>query len=360
MRARSSLSWGSRSRGLLVAIFATVPFAAHAGEPTTADAVEFVTKAEADLSRVADYLNHTGWVQATYINSDTNWLLAKANAEGTDLAVRYAKEAARFDHVKVDEVTARKLYLLKQGLVLPASARPGASQELAETAARLDTDYSTAKFTYNGKKLTLDDMEEILRTSRDPNETKTLWEGWRAVSSPQMKADYVRLVVIANEGARELGYADTGALWRSWYDMPPDAFAAKTEALWGQVKPLYTKLGCYVRTQLNRKYGAGVQPATGPIRADLLGNMWGQSWGDIYDIIAPKGMSMGYDLTAALAAHGYDAAKIVHTADEWYRSIGFAPEPASFWERSMITRPRDREVVCHASAWDIDGSCCGR
>jgi peptidyl-dipeptidase A len=325
-----------------------------ADEPTAAEAAAFVDKAEAQLGQVGEYLNHAGWVQATFITSDTNWLLAKANAEGTDLAVRYAKEAARFDHVKVDEVTARKLYLIKQALVLPASSRPGASQELAEIAARLDTDYSTAKFAYNGKTLTLDDMDDMLRTSRDPKETQALWEGWRTVSAPQMKADYTRLVELANEGSRELGYTDTGALWRSWYDMPPAAFAAKTDALWTQVKPLYSKLECYVRAQLSRQYGTTVQPAKGPIRADLVGNMWSQAWGNIYDIVAPKGASLGYDLTGALTSHGYDAAKIVHTADDWYQSIGLAPEPASFWERSMITRPRDREVVCHASAWDID------
>jgi peptidyl-dipeptidase A len=269
--------------------------------------------------------------------------------------VRYAKEAARFDGVKVDEVTARKLYLLKQAVVLPAASRPGASQELADIAARLEAGYATAKFTYNGRALTLDDMESLLRTSRDPNETRALWEGWRAVSAPQMTADYKRLVELANEGSRELGYPDTGALWRSWYDMPPEAFAAKMDALWDQVKPLYARLECYVRGRLNQKYGPTVQPATGPIRADLLGNMWSQNWGNIYDLAAPKNASLGYDLTAALVAHGYDEAKIVHTADQWYTSIGFAPEPASFWERSMITRPRDREVVCHASAWDIDG-----
>jgi peptidyl-dipeptidase A len=340
--------------GVLAAMLLVSASSRGSSEPTSAEALDFVAKAEADLAQESDYLNHTGWVQATYISSDTNWLLAKANAEVIDRTVRYAKEAARFDHVKVDDVTARKLYLLKQSLVLPASSRPGASQELANIAARLDTDYSTAKFTYNGRILTLDDMEEILRTSRDPNETRALWEGWRAVSSPQMKADYARLIELANEGSRELGYADTGVLWRSWYDMPPQAFATKTDALWTQVKPLYTKLHCYVRAQLSRKYGPTVQPMKGPIRADLLGNMWSQFWGNVYDIAAPKGTSLGYDLTAALQAHGYDAVKIVHTADDWYQSIGFAPEPATFWERSMITRPRDREVVCHASAWDVD------
>jgi peptidyl-dipeptidase A len=323
-------------------------------EPTPAEARDFVAKAETELAADSEYLNRALWVQETYINSDTNWLVAKENAAITDRTVRFAKQAVRFDHVQLDDVTARKLYLLKQSLVLPAPTRPGASQELADIEARLDTDYSTAKFMYKGRTLTLDDMEEVLRTSRDPDETRTLWEGWRAVASPQMKTDYSRLVELANEGSRELGYADTGVLWRSWYDMPPQAFAAKTDGLWTQVKPLYAKLHCYVRAQLTRKYGPAVQPPTGPIRADLLGNMWSQFWGNVNDIVAPKGTSLGYDLTAALQAHGYDAAKIVHTADNWYQSIGFAPLPATFWDRSMITRPRDREVVCHASAWDVD------
>lgn len=323
--------------------------------PTSSEARSFIAKAETDLENESLYVNRAQWVQTTYINSDTNWLAAKAGAESTALSVRYAKEAARFDHVKVDAVTRRKLELLKRALTLPPSSRPGAAQELANIRSRLVSDYSTAKFVYQGKTLTLDDMEEILRTSRDPNETRTLWEGWRAVSSPQMKGDYVRLVALANEGSRELGYSDTGALWRSWYEMSPDAFAAKTDALWHQVEPLYKKLHCYVRAKLNAKYGPAVQPATGPIRADLTGNMWGQAWGNIYDIVRPQSAGLGYDLTASLVAHGYDPVKMVHTADNWYQSIGFAPEPATFWERSLITRPRDRDVVCHASAWDIDG-----
>jgi peptidyl-dipeptidase A len=328
--------------------------ASRSGAPTAAEARAFVAKAESDLAAEDVYQNHANWVQATYINTDTDFLVARATAEATDMGVRYAKGATRFDHVKLDGTTRRKLDLIKRALTLPASAKPGASQELADIRARLDSDYSTAKFVYNGKTLTLDDMEDILRTSRDPNETRTLWEGWRAVSSPQMKGDYVRLVTLANAGSRELGYADTGALWRSWYDMPPDAFAAKTDALWHQVEPLYNKLHCYVRAKLNTKYGAAVQPATGPIREDLTGNMWGQEWENIYDIVKPQNVSLGYNLTASLVAHGYDPVKMVHVADNWYQSIGFAPEPATFWERSLITRPRDREVVCHASAWDVD------
>jgi len=352
---RQFLSTSALALILVAAPVVGTTFSWAARAPTSTEARSFIAKAESDLENESLYVNRAQWVQTTYINSDTNWLAAKAGAESTALSVRYAKGAARFDHVNVDAVTRRKLELLKRALTLPPSSRPGAAQELANIRSRLVSDYSTAKFAYQGKTLTLDDMEDILRTSRDPNETRTLWEGWRAVSSPQMKGDYVRLVALANEGSRELGYSDTGALWRSWYEMSPDAFAAKTDALWHQVEPLYKKLHCYVRAKLNAKYGPAVQPATGPIRADLTGNMWGQAWGNIYDIVQPQSAGLGYDLTASLVAHGYDPVKMVHTADNWYQSIGFAPEPATFWERSLITRPRDRDVVCHASAWDIDG-----
>jgi peptidyl-dipeptidase A len=328
--------------------------ATAAAPPTAAEAKAFVDAAEADLAQESDYVSRAAWVQATMITDDTEWLGAKANAEQTDLSVKYAKAAARFEPVDVDPVTRRKLYLLQQALVLPAPSRPGAAQDLADIAARLDADYSTGKFVYQGKVLTLDDMEDSLRTSRDPAWTKTLWEGWRGVSL-QMKPDYVRLVGLANEGSRELGYPDTGALWRSWYDMPPDRFAAETDRLWAQVAPLYRNLHCYVRARLSDRYGPAIQPRTGPIRQDLTGNMWGQAWGNIFDVVAPKtGGGLGYDLTDSLLKHGYDPVKMVRTGEAWYVSLGFEPLPQTFWTRSMITRPRDREVVCHASAWDVD------
>jgi peptidyl-dipeptidase A len=192
-------------------------------------------------------------------------------------------------------------------------------------------------------------------TDRNPDELKEMWLSWHDSVGAPMKADYARMVAISNAGARELGYSDTGALWRGNYDMTPDEFAAMTEKVWGQVRPLYQQLHCYVRGKLNAKYGDAVQAKTGPIRADLLGNMWAQEWGGIYDIVAPKGAGdIGYDLTDLLKAKGYDPIRMVKTGEQFYTSLGFAPLPKTFWERSQFTKPRDREVVCHASAWDID------
>ena len=243
-----------------------------------------------------------GYRRLISITTLTGWLLRQTR-KTLRLSVRYAKDAARFENMQVDPVTRRKLYLLKQGLTLPASTKPGAAEELAEITARLDDDYSTAKLVYNGKTLTLDDMEDILRTSRDPAEMRTLWEGWRSVSSPKMKSDYVREIELANEGSRELGYADTGALWRSWYDMPPDDFARKVDLLWSQVESLYRQLHCYVRDQLNARYGDAVQPAQGPDPRRHHRQYVGPELGQYLRHCGAEGCNATYDLTAATRWH---------------------------------------------------------
>ena len=321
---------------------------------TPAGAMAFVNDAETRLAVAGEFANRAAWTRANFITEDTQWLETKASGEFNALASRLAKDAARFNAVAADPTTRRKLLLLQRALVLPAPARAGAAEELAALGTKLDSTYSTGKFAYKGKQITLNDAEDVLAKSRNPADLKAVYEGWRTVSPP-MREDYARLVALANEGSRELGYGDTGALWRSWYDMEPDAFAAETDRLWGQVQPFYEQLHCYVRNRLNAKYGGAVQPKTGPIRADLLGNMWAQQWGNIYDVVAPKtGGGLGYDLDDVLVAKKYTPEKMVRTAEGFYTSQGLAALPETFWERSLITRPRDREVVCHASAWDID------
>lgn len=336
---------------------AQAPAAAPAAQaaPTAADADAFIARAEKEGFDFSEYGGRVAWVNSTYITDDTDWLAAKVGAEGTELAVRYAKEAARFDKVAgLSPDTRRKLDILKQGIVLPAPSTEGAAQELSTIATRLQSTYGKGKGTYKGQPKSGNDLEELMGTVRNPNDLKEMWVSWHAIAKP-MRQDYVRMVEIANQGSKELGFQDTGAMWRSNYDMPADEFAALTDKLWNEVKPLYDELHCYTRAKLNAKYGDAVQPKTGPIRADLLGNMWAQEWGNIYDVVAPKGAgNIGYDLTKLLEAKKYDPVKMVKTGEGFYTSLGFAPLPESFWKRSMITAPRDREVICHASAWDVD------
>ena len=324
--------------------------------PTAAMADEFVARAEKELADLSIFTNKAGWVNATYITEDTDWLAAKAGAEYTEAQVRLANEAARFDNVAgLSFDTRRKLDILKQSIVAPASNVPGAADELATLLTGLQSQYGKGKGTYKGKVMPGNELEALMRTERNPELLKEMWVSWHNNVGRPMAADYAKFVTQANTGAKELGYADLGAMWRSGYDMSPDEFAAVTDRLWSQTKPLYDQLHCYVRAELNEKHGAAVQPATGPIRADLLGNMWAQEWGAIYDIVAPPGAGdIGYDLSKLLVANKYTPEKIVKTGENFFSSLGFAPLPQTFWERSMITKPPGREVVCHASAWDLD------
>jgi peptidyl-dipeptidase A len=320
---------------------------------TSAEALAFLDEVEAQYTTVGEEAARINWVNSTYINFDTDWLVANIDARVTELGVRYAKEAVMYDGADVDAVARRKLDLLKRDLVLPAPQRPGAARELSDITTRLQSTYGTGKIEFDGRTVPQSETETLMRTLRDPAELQEVWTKWHDYARV-MKDDYAHMVEIANEGARELGFADVGALWRSGYDMPPDEFAAEVDRLWSQVKPLYDDLHCYVRGELNERYGDDVVPLDEPIRADLLGNMWAQTWAPLYDLVAPRGTGTGVDLDRLLVEKGYDAMKMARTGEAFFSSLGFEPLPETFWERSQIVRPEGREVVCHASAWDLD------
>jgi peptidyl-dipeptidase A len=327
-------------------------------KPTVADAEKFMADAEARLKELSIEAGRASWVQSTFITYDTQILAAKANDRLIAATTELAAGAQRFAGLKLPPALARKMMLLKVGLTLPAPSDAKKRDELTRIAASMEAAYGAGKWCPPGKSgddcRDLEQLSKTLAESRDPAQLQEAWVGWHTISPP-MRKDFVRYVELANEGARELGFKDLGAMWRSKYDMPPDAFAAEVDRLWGQVKPFYTALHCYVRTKLNQKYGDAVQPKTGPIRADLLGNMWSQEWGNVYDVVAPTGMpDTSVDVTKLLADKKVDAKGMVKIGERFYTSLGFAPLPATFWERSMLTKPRDRDVVCHASAWSID------
>ena len=324
--------------------------------PSAADADTFVAAAEKELGDFTVFNAQVSWINATYITDDTDAVAARVGAQGTEMQVRFANEAAKYQAIpNLSYDTKRKLDLLRGGITLPAPTTAGAAVELNTLATRLSSQYGKGKGTLKGVAIGGSDIEAEMGTNRDPALLKEMWASWNNTVGSPMRTDYAREVEIANAGARELGYADVGAMWRSQYDMPADDFAKLTDKLWTQVKPLYDQLHCYTRTKLNEKYGDAVQPKTGPIRADLLGNMWAQEWGNIYDIVAPAGSGdIGYDTGELLKAKGYDPVKMVRTGEGFYTSLGFKPLPETFWQRSQITKPADREVICHASAWDVN------
>ncbi len=320
------------------------------------DTAQFVAQADERLAADSVQLQRAAWVAENFITHDTQILAARANEQHISLGVELAKEAATFDEAGERPYDVRrKLDLIKLSLTSPGPSDGRKTAELATIAAELDAMYGSAKYVRGGGTLDIGDTARIMRESRDPERLLDVWRGWHSVSMP-MRERYVRYVELMNEGARELGYGDTGAMWRSKYDMAPDAFAAEVDRLWQQVKPLYDSLHRYVRSRLGGHYGPAVVPPDQPIPAHLLGNIWAQEWSNVFDLVEPKGLPpRGYDLTRILEARpGLDEVGMVKLGEHFFVSLGFDPLPQTFWERSLFTKPRDREVVCHASAWDLD------
>lgn len=323
--------------------------------PTVDDARAFLSDAEAELAEYNEYASRVYWVYENFITFDTERLVERVGAEGTEMAVRLANGTAPFANIELPEDLRRKMTALTAGITLPAPSSDGAATELAAITTRMSSAYSTGTIEVDGETVPLNELEVLMRTERNPEFLANIWNDWRAAIDPDtMAADYARMVEITNEGARELGFDNLAEMWLSNYDMPADEMEAEVERLWGQVSPLYEQLHCYVRAELNEEYGDEVQPETGPIRADILGNMWAQGWSGLYDIVAPEGGGEQYDLTQLLVDQEYDALRMVETGEAFFSSLGLAELPDTFWERSLFTRPEDRDVVCHASAWDLD------
>jgi peptidyl-dipeptidase A len=383
----------------LIAVLCPALMYGQNSKPTVAEAQAFMDKVEAELLDVSNEAGRAAWMQETHITDDTEVISAKANERALTKTNEFVIAARRFDGLSMPPELARKFMLLKLN---GSPTDPKLVAELTKVSAELDGMYGKGKYCRRGAAgaapagdgencLGIDELDVLMAKSRDPKELEDLWVGWHKISPP-MREKYTRLVELSNEGAKEFGFKDTGDLWRSGYDMTPAEFSAELERTWAQLEPLYKELHAYVRFKLVQKYGAAAERPDGMIPAHLLGNMWAQEWGNVYDIVAPPatGYKM-YDLEAALrrqivekdpktaaaflpdcdgtntsdkcaqpgANVRYNASleagkQMAKYGERFFTSLGFDPLPATFWERSQFVKPRDRDVVCHASAWNVD------
>ena len=352
---------GHLFRAVGVIALASLSFAGCSQAPPTGAAAkptadEFIAQVNAELKPILREVAAADWTQATDITLDTQILSARANDRYLEYLGATTEKATGSVDAPGTPATKRSLMLLKLQTSAPAPADPAKRAELTEILASLGAMYGEGKYCPSGPEScrNIDQLSETLATSRDYQALTDAWVGWHDTARP-MRPKYQRFVELANEGAREFGFADLGAMWRSGYDMPPDEFAAEATRLWGQVKPLYNEMQCYARGRLAKRYGEDKVPAGKPIPAQLLGNMWAQTWNKVYDdILKPYPKASIESADRELKQQKWDAVRMTKSAETFYTSIGFPALPQTFWERSMLVRPRDREVVCHASAWDMD------
>lgn len=323
--------------------------------PTEADARAFLTDVDRDLRRVWTQSSRAGWVQANFITDDTDALAAAAEEATMEYLGRTIKSARRFEGLTLPADLQRQLDLLKIAISLPPVSDPKGRAELAEISVWMNGTYGKGKYCpdrLKGKCQDLGQLSEILAKSRNYDDLQEAWTGWHAVGK-QIKDRYVRYVELSNQGAKDIGFPDVGTLWKSGYDMPPQSFEQDTDRLWTDVKPLYDSLHCYARKKLRDKYGKDKIGEKAPIPAHLLGNMWAQEWDNIYDLLQPYPGEPSLNVTKGIEKKKLDAKGMVRIAERFFTSLGLDPLPATFWERSLFTQPKDRDVVCHASAWDV-------
>ena len=355
-----------------------------AAKSETAD--QFIARVNEEYREMYPEMTASQWLSNTYINDDTQLLESKYNERFLAQLNSWIEEARKFEGQKMSPQTARAIQLLKLMTSMPAPKDPDKLAELTRIASRMGGMYGAGKYcTGEGdakKCRDLGQLEDVLRKSRDYDAQLDAWQGWHSVAQP-MRADYTRFAELVNEGAKELGYADTGEMWRSGYDMTPAEMSAETDRLWGQVKPLYEQLHCYTRTKLQATYGADKGQVNGMLPAHLTGNMWQQDWGNLWDILQPYKNAPDANISDALQTQYQDdyakelakvgpapnttqlfeaerAAQLVvskqmtERAQDFYVSLGMPRLPKSYWEKTQFIKPLDRDVVCHASAWDMN------
>jgi peptidyl-dipeptidase A len=325
-----------------------------ASAPTeTAD--EFVARVNDELAELIRELEAVGWVRATYITEDTAKLSARAGERYAEWHSNTVKQAMAYDDMDLSAETRRAIDLLKLGTSLPAPDDAAKRRELSEISTEMMGIYGAGKYCRSENDcIPGTELELLMQTTRDYDELLELWTGWREISRP-MRGKFERYVELANEGANTLGYNNLGDMWRAGYDMSPDEFRADTDRLWEQVKPLYNELHCHVRARLGEIYGADKVPQDGPIPAHILGNMWAQEWAPLYDLLEPYPGLADLDVDGTLKTKDYSPQEMTRSAENFYVSLGMARLPDTFWTRSQFSKPQDRDVQCHASAWGMDG-----
>ena len=323
--------------------------------PSNQDLEEFLANVESENKKDGPVIYSASWISSNFITYDSQKVIADYGTKSTLKSLERSREAASFDGLDTSKKNQRMLNILKSSFVMPPPLDEELASELSEITTSLEAMYGSGEYCFDGEECyDLEAFESIIDNSRDPKELLRAWEGWHEIGKP-MKPMYMRMVDIGNQGSVDLGYEGLSDLWFSKYDMPAEDFLDDTDRVWSEVKPLYDALHCHVRAKLNEHYGDEVISKTGPLPVHMLGNMWGQSWSNIYDLVYEEKSDSKYiDVTKIINEKSLSEIEMVEYAEDFFISMGFKPLPETFWERSLFVKPRDRSVVCHASAWNLD------
>ena len=257
-------------------------------------------------------------------------------------------EKAREFLSKKDQLSEIQVKQLER-ILYAAANNPQTVPELVEKRIKAEAEQVEKLYGFNfslrGKDISPNDMDEILRTSSDPDERLAVWTASKEVGK-DLKSGLADLKELRNKTVQALGYDDYFAYQVSDYGMSTAEMMALNQRLVSELLPLYRELHTYARYELAKRYGVKEVPDMLP--AHWLPNRWGQDWNAMVNV-------EGVDLDGALSDKPREW--LMEQGERFYKSLGFGPLPASYWEKSSLyPLPEDAgyKKNNHASAWHMD------
>jgi peptidyl-dipeptidase A len=296
-------------------------------------------------------------------SSEAAWALNTRIVEGDDTNKKRFEEAqgklAEFSgSVEVIEKTRR--FLARRGELSPLQVRqlervlykaadnPQTVAALVKERIQAEAEQTEKLFGFEFKldvlPVTTNEVDRVLRESANESVRLAAWEGSKEVGKG-LKQGLANLVRLRNASVQALGYKDYFEYQVSDYGMTVREMMELMRRFARELRPLYRELHTWARHELARRYG---KPVPEELPAHWLPNRWGQSWSELVSVA-------GLDLNPVLKAK--EPEWLIRQAEEFYKSLGFAALPASFWEKSTLyPLPKDSPFKKnnHASAWHID------
>ncbi|KAJ6635505.1 Angiotensin-converting enzyme, partial [Pseudolycoriella hygida] len=192
-------------------------------------------------------------------------------------------------------------------------------------------------------------LATLAKSGDNYNEMLYLWEEWREKSGKLMRDQYKEYVALSNKAAVANGFKDNGEMWRARYEH--NNLVELVDKLWSEVEPLYHELHRFVRHRLSDVYSM-VNIGDPLLPAHVFGNM-AQNWGHLYELTRPFPNASDVDVTSKMIDLEFDEYRMYNMSDEFYMSLGLPTSFVSYNPPSIIVKPTDRTITCHASAWDF-------
>ncbi|KAH9396896.1 hypothetical protein TYRP_003196 [Tyrophagus putrescentiae] len=327
-------------------VSATKTSAIRGPKVTVDDAEKYVVTANEALRVQKNAIGLASWAQSSDITPENDQAYIEASQRYDEFSkAQFNEVKAYFDlFPQLSDFTRRQLE--KMGIIGTSALTKADASTFSRSSLEMKKVYSTARITAGGRpNLELEpDLTEILANSSDEK---------------LLREDYITYYTLGNKAARlnslpGKDFRTYDDLWMAEWETAD--MKAQVDKLMEETMPLYQKIHAYVRYHLKEKYGDGVMPADGTIPAHLLGNMWAQQWGNLLNIIPemnPNPEMKPIDTKVNEKLQTWTVKKMFELSEKFFADLGMQKMTDTFWKKSILVKPTDRNLTCHASAWDF-------